>query len=488
MILATLYWCRRRLARFLAFALAGAPVVAGMAAEFNGRAVRHEAPGGTTEYCISIEYAPGGDYSDADRAGERELCAIDFYAGDFGLCPKTFSTSPGTLVYDLRGGPYAGRAAAFEAEHCAEHRIISSGVSGEPVSFKMTMNTPDTSATFAPASLLYYHFSRFFDTHVHVPVSVYRSMDRMQHFERVVRSGVSFSSGAGSSKMNHAGWKALESGARNPASYRPTSELYTDYGEQIYGVLLRTDGRRYGAEINGTRKSGWGAGQNRDFQETAPFLALRHAGPLPDAIASGLREAAQDPELREAMRSEPAPVQMVFWMTELAEIVLLDFIFSQQDRVGNIDYVDYWYWVEDGHVRRSLVTGNGSPSTSGNGNPLRIRRSLINDNDAGGRLPYSNFAKTTGMLEKLRHFPAETYRRLQELSRDFESRGPLYQWLGGSFGLSERQVAQVVANTVAASRLLEKACGEGRLRFSLDPHEFLLTGTVRDKDAGCGTG
>lgn len=461
------------------------PVLANTAAGVRGGTVAYEAPGGTQELCVAIEHAPDGNYSETDRSDEKNLCAIDFYSGSFALCPKAFSTSPGTLIYDLRGGPFAGQASAFETKHCSQKRIIKSGVSGGPVSFKMTMNTPDSSATFAPASWLYYHFSRYFDTYVHVPVSVYRSMDRQQHFERVVRTGVAASSGSGSGKMNHAGWKALENGASDPSSYKPMRELYTAGGRQIFGVLLQAEGRRYGAEINGTRKSGWGAGQNRDFQETAPFLALRHDGALHDSIAVGLQGANRDPELQKAMLNEPAPVQMVFWMRELAEIVLLDFIFSQQDRVGNVDYVDYWYWVDDGDVHRAPANGDTRPARAGNNDAVRIRRSAINDNDAAGRLAYANFAKTTGILDKLRHFPASTYRRLQQLANDFDTAGPHYQWLSTAFTLSDRQVAQVVANTLQASRVLAESCQAGRLRFSLEPDEFIVNGTVNEQEVQC---
>ena len=37
---------------------------------------------------------------------------------------------------------------------------------------------------------------------------------------------------------------------------------------------------------------------------------------------------------------------MMFWMTELSEICLLDYIFSQQDRPGNIDYRWVWYYLD----------------------------------------------------------------------------------------------------------------------------------------------
>jgi hypothetical protein len=458
------------------------------AADLPGASEFYTSPNGITEACVAIEHADGGAYSDADAAQERALCAIDFYSGGHALCPKTFSTSPGTLVYDISSGRYAGRATAFEADHCAEHHVLHESVSGAPVSFKMTMNRRDTSATFAPASLLYYHFSRYFGTEVLVPVSVYRSMDREAHYQRVVRAGVAASSRSGSSAMNRAGWQTLERGAKDPASYRPSRELYTDNGRQIFGVLLENDGRRYGAEINGTRESGWGSGQNRDFQETAPFLALRHDAPLAAAVRHGIETARRDPILDDAMQADPTPLQMLFWMTELSEIVLLDFISSQQDRVGNIDYVEYWYWIEDDRIRQRRASGRQPPTEIAGFAPERVRRSVINDNDAAGMVPYANFAKTTGMLENLRHFPPETYRRLQRLAADFENAGPLYRWLSDSFGLTERQVAQARNNALEAARILAAACRDGRLHLDLDPRAFLAGEPVPGEKAGCSPG
>ena len=450
----------------------------------TGERVAFESPRGLTEACVALTPVPGGMYSDADRSEEASLCAIDFYSGDYALCPKTFSTSPGTLIYPLSGGPYAGRAAEFEAGHCVAGHIELKGVAASPVSFKMTMNAPDTSATFAPAAWLYYHLSRYFRTDVYVPVSVYRSMDRKTHLERVSKRGLEASGRGGSSAMNRAGWRRLVAGDQDPDTYRPSAELYTPDGA-IFGALLQPSGRRYGAELNGTRRSGWGAGQNRDFQETAPFLALRHDAPLAQAIEHGTQTAARDPELRKAMGDTPSSVQMVFWMKELTEIVILDYILSQQDRIGNIDYRNFWYWHQDGEARRLPAVDGTPPARIAAHDPVLLRRTYLNDNDAGGRVPYANFAKTTGMLEKLRHISPETYSRLLALATDFEEQGELYSWLQETFGLSDQQFDQIVTNTRLAAETLHDSCVHGRLRFSLDPEEMLIHGSTDETEIAC---
>jgi hypothetical protein len=455
------------------------------AGTFSGSAVTHRSPHGLEEQCISIRRMPGGIYSDADKEQEKQFCAIDFYKGDHALCPKVFSTSPGTLIYHLASGQYAGDTDAFESEQCATSSPAKRGAPGEPVSYKMTMNGDHTSATFSTAALLYYHFSRYFNADVHVPVSVYRSMDREQHLARVTRRGLELSAHRKGGAMNHAGWKILDAAEKNPASYHPTDELFTADRKQVYGVLLQPHGDRYGPEVNGTRRSGWGDGQNRDFQETAPFLALRSTLPLPEAIDAGIHEAAADTTLRQAMRNGVAPEQMVFWMKELTEITLLDYIFSQQDRVGNIDYLTYWYWVDDGRIRHMSASGTHLPDELAGQHAIRIQRTQLNDNDAGGKVPYANFTKKTGMLEKIRHYSPDTYRRLQQLAADFESAGELHDYVRDSFGLSSTQFGQVLKNTRLAADVLRDNCRAGKLRFDLDPAAFLLAGKVEEQQLDC---
>jgi hypothetical protein len=447
--------------------------------------VRFTSPAGVTEQCRPLPHMPGANYTAADVATEARYCAIDFYDGEHALCPKVFSTSPGTLVYDISRGLFAGRAAAFEDAQCAHGSPHKDGAVGEPVMYKMTMNDRQTSATFSAASLLYYHFARYLDSAVHVPVSVYRSMDRQAHRARVAERGAALSAQRKGGAMNHAGWETMLGAEREPSSYGAVDELFTADRAQVFGVLLQPHGDRYGPEVNGTRRSGWGEGQSRDFQQTAPFSALRSPRPLREAIEEGVQAAAADPTLRQAMRHGIAPEQMVFWMRELSEIALLDFVFSQQDRIGNIDYLTFWYWVEDGQVRHVPASSSQVPEELAAHFPIRIRRTQLNDNDAGGHLRYANFTKKTGMLEKLRHFAASTYRRLLALDEDFARQGPLHAYVGTQFGLNQAQFGQVVANTKAAAAILRASCGRGELHFDLEPATFLLDDDVTPETLDC---
>jgi hypothetical protein len=445
----------------------------------------HQSPNGIAERCVRIAPIPGGEYSKDDIADEEAFCSIDLYADNVAMCPKTWSTSPGTMIYDVSEGPYAGDRAEFERNACKEGKSAKDLAKTDLAKFKPTMNASGTSGTFSPSPLLYYHFSRYFDATVKVPVAVWRSIDAKEHLIEVASAGLSLSGHRNSGRMNHAGWQVLVEAEKNPSSYSPTDDLFTSDRSQIYGILTSSPGHRYGSEINGTRVSGWGKGQNLDFQETPAFLALRKEKTLTDAIAEGLADGREDRQIAKDLGKDVPAQQMAFWMKELTEIVLLDFIFSQQDRVGNIDFTPYYYWVEDGELKHKKAKHHTAGDGSVPENALLLRRTNLNDNDAGGRVQYANFAKSTQMLEKIRHMDADTYKKLMALNADLQGGGAIYQWVSSSLGLNDGQVGQIVKNTALAADILRQTCEAGNMRFDLNPKEFFETGSVTEETVSC---
>ncbi len=475
--------------RYVPILVAGYLLVAAEASLASDRVagdeVFHQSPNGIAERCVRISPAPGGLYSKDDLEKEAEYCAIDLYADSVAMCPKTWSTSPGTMIYDITGGPYASDRLEFERNACKEGKSAKDLAKSDLAKFKPTMNASGTSGTFSPSPLLYYHFSRFFDTTVKVPVSVWRSIDAKAHLGEVARSGLSLSGHRNSGRMNHTGWQVLVDAEKNPSSYSPTDDLFTADRKQIYGVLTSSPGHRYGSEINGTRVSGWGKGQNLDFQQTPAFLALRSEKPLIEAVNHGLTEGRKDSQISKDLGKDVPPVQMVYWMKELTEIVLLDFIFSQQDRVGNIDFTPYYYWLENRERKSKQAKHHAPGDGSVPADAVLLRRTNLNDNDAGGRVQYANFAKSTQMLEKVRHMDADTYVKLMELDADLQSQGPVFQWVSASFGLDPRQIDQIVRNTGLAAGILRDTCTADRMRFDLKPREFFETGDVQPDTVDC---
>ena len=233
------------------------PAPAAASSVVGGRALTFTSPGGFEERCIILDRMPGAVYRDSEVREEEGFCAIDFYAGTHALCPKLFSTSPGTLIHDLRGSAYAGAADRFERDVCPRGHVVAREAADVPVSWKMSVNTQESSATFSNSSLAYYHFARYFDAAIHVPPAVLRSMDRKAHQARVSSVGMRESAGRPALRMNHAAWTTLAEAESRPESYAATDELFTPDRQAVYGVLLHPRGRQYGEEFNGSRRSGW---------------------------------------------------------------------------------------------------------------------------------------------------------------------------------------------------------------------------------------
>ena len=330
--------CAAALGMVWASADASAAPVAGEVTEF-------QTASGLVEQCVRIADFPGAHYTKHDRKTEKSHCELDF--AKIALCPKLWSTSPGTILYEIDGTDYAG----FERANCANGHHAKAAARHHPANFKVSVNAGDTSATYAPSSWVYYHLSRYFRTGVHVPVAVYRSIDAQEHNQRVTKPALDIVANRHGLGMLRAGWHFLDAVETGRETGNGARAALTDNGRQIFGVMLDNKGDRYKAEFNGTRESGWGAGQNNDFQQTAPFLALRDSRPVAEAAKSSIHEARKNPRMAKTLAADTPVEQIVFWMKDVLEITLLDYILGQQDRIGNIDYTWRWFWIEDGKLQ-----------------------------------------------------------------------------------------------------------------------------------------
>jgi hypothetical protein len=420
---------------------------------------------------------PGRAILPEDAAAEQAFCAVDVNSESVAVCPKTWSTSPGAPVYSLSGTEWEVNAAGFEAEFCGAGGHARDRAHSELAIFKNSLNGRKTSGTFAPAALLYYHFSRLLETQVQVPVAVPVEFPVSAYRARVVKPGLAYSD-SGRLGMMHEGWLEMDRALSDPAAYSHRQELFTADGQWLWGVFLLEEGRRYGPEVNGTRASGWGDGQNRDFQQTAPFLALRADLPLAQAIAAGIDRARQDEGMAGALSAETSPQQVARWMRDITEIVILDYMLRQQDRIGNVDYVWRWHWLEDGELRLA----EDQPADE---NALRLRLSVLNDNDAGVRASYANYAARTDMLADWHHMDADLYRRLQALATDFQGSGPVAQAVRRNYRISSREADGIIQRGIELAARLRQRCEAGALRFDLSPQGMLSPDDAQEEAAAC---
>jgi len=440
---------------------------------------------GVSEQCIELAPMPKAHYSKKDGETQAAYCSIDF--SKVALCPKLWSTSPGTIVYEIDAASYGGDYTRFEQQHCAQGHHAKDAAIDKLASFKLSVTYKTTSATYAPSSWTYYHLSRYFKTGVYVPVAVYRSLDKQVHLERVVKPAVKIVEGRHGLKMLKAGWGFLDSVESGQDMGSVGRALLTGGEKLVFGALLDNKGDRYGAAFNGTRESGWGVGQNYDFQQTAPYLALRSDLPVADAIKAGIHDARKNPKMAKKLSANPAPAQIAFWMNDVLEITLLDYILGQQDRIGNIDYQWRWFWLNDGKLHTRHAKGKEVPSDLAEHKPVRLQRTAINDNDAGVRRGYTNYAIKTEMLSGLRHYNSHLYKKLAYLIHDLQSKGEIHQWFVKSSGLSSREIEAITERTEKAFALLQSDCESGYLKLDLKPTDFLYNAdnTKPSKEHSC---
>lgn len=485
---------RSRLLSQCGLALVAAASLGGVALAtdaVDGSATLFTSYNGVGERCVRIAPLPGAEYDKDDLEDEAALCAVDLYDLDIALCPKIWSTSPSIVLYDLTGSEFEGDRLGFQTEICAGGKLAEHVADGEIARLKFTMNQEATSAAFVPAPLLYYHLSRYLGTEVLVPVAVWRSVDAQVLRNEVGLSGASLTENVPYATQIHAAWDWIVRTIDDPSvydnedGYGTATDLLTADGSQAYGVLLDATDKTMGPALNGLEIAFWDEALHRAFfMSTGPFRALMTDLPLAEAILEG-RKLAQPP-LAETMPEGVTDFQMVIWMRELSEIVLLDHILAQQDRAGNIDRKAYYYWVKDGEVARKKAKGRSPGDGEVPAYAEPILHAVLNDNDAAGRVEYHNQARLAGMLASLRHFDAGVYTRLQALAEDLAAEGPAWGWLNASLGLERGQVDMIRANTLEAAGILHESCSKGALRFDLDPAGFYMSGTVTPAAIDCG--
>jgi hypothetical protein len=465
------------------------------AAEFHGVAKTYG-----NGQCIVLNRLPadsGAKYKAGDVDKEQALCGIDFSDKGIGMCPKTWSTSPGTILYDISKSKYNGSPATFEAEYCSKQRALKGKIDGVDriATYKQSINSQfkqSTSATYAQASPLYYEYSRYFNTTVNIPVAVIRTMDAQEHFRRIASKGRAIAQG----KMIAAGWNVVTSAEKKPTGYMPVNEFY--YGDPkndlLYGTVLKGPGTRYGAEFNGNISGKGYSDQYVFLQKTPAFLALSDPKGFQDAAIDAIKASKSDPVVARALGSATNE-QMMFWMQEMSEITLMDYIFGQQDRPGNIDYLWMWYSVDEkGEMRSTRADSAVARPEMGSiavpdeikssGKYYLIQKTQINDNDAAGR-EYANFTKRFGLLEKLRHMNAVTYRQLIRLANDYQAKSTLYTYLNDTFYMSPAYTNLIVQNTNQAAQILKSVCKTGTMRFDLNAETYLTTQKVEEEHVDC---
>lgn len=430
-----------------------APVISRDAA--RGRSAIHFASptaGAPEELCVLPKHLPGADYKKDDDKSETELCSYSFFGArpreanapfkEVAICPKLSSTNPGTDVQDLLPGKSREQT---EAEICAKE--------DRPTKL-LAKYKQSITCSYTPSILGYYHLSRALGGVGDVKPAVVRTMDLAEH-KKITAEALQILRAQAAGDYPKASWLSFQSAEANPAATSKKDALYTDDLKQIYGGLQ--ENARGEAKYSEINRRGAEPNIMGPFTRTAPFTKLVDGRPIAQIAGRTLAESAQT----------------VTNIKDLSEMLLIDYLMSQQDRFGNIHEIDYYYFTKaDGSldkVKKSKVDDGETPMPAGG---VLVKKIILKDNDCGGPQK-TNHVKNAGTLKQIRHMNAQTYKNLRWMAQSFGQGSDTVKFFMAEALFGQKDVDMLRANLNQASADLYAQCKAGKLLLDADLGDHL---------------
>lgn len=404
-----------------------------------------QSPRGTQELCVIPKKLPGGAYTDNDISKEVKLCGYDFYT-NVGICPKLRSTNPATLLIE----PTAKYSkAAIDSSNCDLKKMDLH----TEAKFKQSV-----SCSYTPAILSYYQLSRFLGNIGRVPPTVLRTMDISIH-SKITQKALSLIP-----DPNHSTRVSWSRFSRIHAEPRFSPNVVDQSLTQIFGAL--SDNIR--KEEQYVEVSGVGPYETRyeRFIKQRPFQAV--------SSSQSVRQIVGSSQFTNV-------AQTVVQMKDVSDLVLLDTLLNQQDRIGNIHYKFYWYLInpQTGKVERNKsdakwdngiikVPEEESRSMSGK-QAVLLKEMVLKDNDCG--VIKSNMMKKVNALEKIRHMSYNTYRRFLAFAQNLNDAG-MKSYFKEEMLFTAADLASLMDNTQKAKQILMQKCQSGDLQFDVDLENY----------------
>jgi hypothetical protein len=415
-------------------------------AERGANKITFQVPGGRPdEICVVPKHLPFADYRGKDGAkdiaDENQLATYDFNkagpaeSGVIAIVPKRTSTSAAVDVYQIPAGTI--RPEQITASYC-----LSVEKNGKNVAkFKQTDNV--YTATCTASILGYYHVSRALGDICEIKPAVLRTMDIEQH-----KMMVSLAAELGVRGLVGKSWALFNRYYADPRGSAVAQTLFTSDFQQIYGALLEnTTG-----EENYTEWLNVGS----DLSTTRAFRRMADSRPV-EAIL-GSRDFTQ------------SNVQALVGMRDMSEMILLDYLLAQSDRLSGGNISDYSFTCyRDGEKVKSVKTSKASDVPAG-ATKVVIRKLTIKDTDAG--LLNNNVFEKKGYLSQISHLHPKTFAHLQALAAKWRDDPTVKEFFHRECTFNNSQLARFEKYLLAAASTLQSRLESGKLRLDLDLDDY----------------
>lgn len=418
----------------------------------------YKSPQGVTELCATPRKWAGANYTESDTKKESTLCKYDFYS-TVGICPKYSSTNPGLMIIE-------------PDENFSKQAIDSSNCDLKALGLKTDAKFKQSiTCSYTPSILGYYHLSRILGDVGRVPVSVFRSIDIKTHKAQTTKAVNYLRNSKLAIKDS---WATLEKVHASPQNY---PNLVDRSGTQMFGAL--SDNVRN--EEQYIEVSGLGSYDTRyeRFIKQRPYrLVSSPPGPQQIVGSSDFTRLAQT----------------ALQMKDVSDMVIIDTLMNQQDRIGNIHYKFVWYAIHPQNLtlerfKSKAKIKNGKitipqeeQTTMANRKAVLLKEMILKDNDCG--VNKTNMMRRVSAIEGLKHVSYRTYANLLSFeqalagasAKDFFMKELLF---------TEADYSLLKRNALFARQVLVKKCQSGELKFDIDLEDY-IPGTLPVRKA-CGS-
>ncbi len=392
--------------------------------------------GRNAEVCVIPKHFAGGEYSDKDSKVETKLCDIDEHT-NAAVCPKLNSTNPGIDFYSLPQGSTPDQVAAANCKTAGDKKIAK---------YKLS-----SSCSYTPSILGYYHVSRMLGDIADVPPTVLRTFDLPNHIAIGRKALAQTASGS----LIHQTWAGLMAQLTAGAKASRRDALLTDDFAQSYGALSENPTKEdfYKEFFNGGANN---VARARNFRDNNPIVALL------------ARNADISTLVGRNFTTEN--VQKMVQLKDAADMIVIDTLMNQQDRFGNIHYLQTYYYLDakdlnqDGSAKlkskKSLT-----PEEATQLGAVQVKTLLLKDNDCG--VAKDNIAKQAGLADRIAHIDPKTYRGILHFDAIADSADTKDFFLRELVFTADDYV-NVRKNLKDLATKLHQACSQGKLKLDLD--------------------
>lgn len=393
-------------------------------------------PGRNAEVCVVPKHLVDAGYSDEDAKTEAQLCDIDVNLNS-AVCPKLNSTNPGLDMYSL---PQGSTLQQVQASRCK--------ISGLKKIAKYKLST---SCSYTPSILGYYHLSRALGGIANVPPSVLRTFDLKNH----IALGRAALAETAPNALIHQTWAALMAQLTAGSAASRRDLLLTDDFSQSYGAL----------SVNPTGESFYTEFFNGGANNVARAINFRDKNPI---VAMLARNVDIGTLVGQSFTVEN--VQKMVQLRDAANLIVIDTLMNQQDRFGNIHYVETYYYRDpndlnpDGSARLKS-SRKLTPDAVSKVGAVQVKEMMLKDNDCG--VAKQNIARQAGLIDRIAHIDPDVYQRVLRLDATADS-PQVRDFFLQEVVFTSTDYASFRSNLKDVATKLHQGCTQGRVRPDLD--------------------